>query len=126
MGLHGRVVELVEARGGMVAGEVHGRLALVLDDDATRLSATSAGESIGRISSQTLARSAPSPTGRASRNLRATRSDPSVLMRVTPSGSSVNPAPSREVSCVIPRSGSGSSSARWSSASTIASGWRGS
>ena len=40
MGLHGCAVELVEvevevveARGGMAAGEVHGRLALVLDDE---------------------------------------------------------------------------------------------
>jgi hypothetical protein len=54
------------------------------------------------------------------------RSVPSVLVRVTPAGSSVKAAPSRAVSCAIPRSGSGSVSARSSSASMIASGWRGS
>ena len=94
--------------------------------NASRLSATSAGESIGRMNSHTAARSAPSPPGSASRSLRAIRSEPSALVRVTPAGSSTNAAPSRAVSWAMPRSGSGSASARSSSASMIASSWRGS
>ena len=49
------------------------------------------------------------------------RSLPSTLVRVTPSGSSTNAAAQRATSAAMPRSGSGSASARSSSASTIAS-----
>jgi uncharacterized membrane protein YbhN (UPF0104 family) len=52
---------------------------------------------------------------------RTVRSRPSALVRVTPSGLTTNAAPQRAVSCAIPRSGSGSPSARCSSAATIAS-----
>jgi hypothetical protein len=66
------------------------------------------------------------PPGSASASLRAVRSVPSVLVRVTPSGSSANAEAQLAVSCAIPRRGSGSPSARSSSASRIGSAWRGS
>ncbi len=114
--------ELVEVGCRAVAVEVDGRLDAARSmTNASRLSATSAGESIGRMNSHTAARSAPSPPGSASRSLRAMRSEPSALVRVTPAGSSTNAAPNRAVSWAMPRSGSGSSSARRSSASAIAS-----
>ena len=119
--------ELVEVGRRTVAVEVDGRLdAARRMTNASRLSATSAGESIGRMNSHTAARSAPSPPGNASRSLRSIRSEPSALVRVTPAGSSTNAAPSRAASWAMPRSGSGSASARSSSASMIASSWRGS
>jgi hypothetical protein len=46
------------------------------------------------------------------------RSVPSVLVRVMASGSTANAAAQRATRWAMPRSGSGSSSARWSSAAT--------
>ena len=62
--------------------------------------------------------------GSASASLRAMRSVPSVLVRVTPSASRAKAAAQLAVSCAIPRRESGSLSARSSSASRIASGRR--
>ena len=73
------------------------------------------------MNSHTAARSASPPPGSASRSLRSIRSEPSALVRATPAGSSTNAAAHRAASWAIPRRGSGSASARWSSASTIAS-----
>ena len=113
--------ELVEVGCRAVAVEVDGRFCALVDDNASRLSATSAGESIGRMKSHTAARSAPSPPESPSRSLRAMLSDPRALVRATAAGSSTKAAAQRSVSCAMPRSGSGSGSARSSSASTIAS-----
>jgi len=53
--------------------------------NVSRLTSTSVGESIGRMNSQTVLLSGLSSPGSASRSLRAIRSVPSALVRVTPS-----------------------------------------
>ena len=74
-------VELVEVGGGAVVVEVDGGLVAVVVDEASRLSAASVGESIGRRNSQTAVRSGLSPPGSALASLRAMRSVPSALVR---------------------------------------------
>ena len=120
----GRVVEveIVEAGVAAVGGEVDGA-ALGRRRSRTRRGAArrAAARASGAGTSTARARSGSSPPGSASSSLRLMRSLPSTLVRVTPSGSSTNAAAQRATSAAIPRSGSGSASARSSSASTIAS-----
>ena len=70
----------------------------------SRLSAPSVGLSMGRMNSQRAVRSASLPAGRASRRRRAMRSEPSALVRVTPSGSSTTRRRSVAI-WAMPRSG---------------------
>ena len=64
-----------------------------VDDERVAVSAARRGESIGRMNvPQRRRAAAASPPGSASRSLRAMRSVPSALVRVTPSGSSTNAA----------------------------------
>ena len=80
-------VELLEARFATVGGEADACSGPVVEHERIAQSA-SRGESIGRRKSQTAERSRCWPPGSASRSLRAMRSEPSALVRVTLSGSS--------------------------------------